>query len=684
MDKVEIKDCQEILSNNPSHEMALWGTIEALREQSHFKDAGIKMKDALHKLQYSVRLLNQKGTLLLSQRDYKRAFLAFGQTLKVNPIDEDAVIGQIRSKCQDYCFDEAEKIAQNFLQQPALSRNTRILNEQGHLYLVEKKYAEAIKVFEQILIFDPLDEDAWAGQISCQHLQEFWGKADQLIQKALRLLPKSARLLHEQGLFYRDRNQLERADGCFEQAFRQDPTWTKPRLCQIEVKRRMRRPWDALKIIEELEKSFPDDLEITAQKGWWYLRRNQSQKAKKAFNAIDEKHENNIEKSDGLRAVYFKQVDYKKAEAEARKILKTEPNNPYFLANLAQVLLQQREKPEIQKPVTRSIKDNDKSKRDEAETLCKEALEKDRHNELVLGCLGAIAYEEGRLLDTESYLLASIKEEARCGNYTSLGALYAHMGQDQKAKKNLEKAIAFDDDDTQAYLELGNLYLKTDVERAITIFEKASAVDPESAEPQQALALARMQNSEFDRAENILRTALFRLDRRMHPQLRLSLVQVLIRRGDQNRERGDDAIANHDYKVAWDEAMLLKRSQSEDPETYFFIGIIQFQSKDYNAAHKSFKDYQTKAGSDGDYYSEAERNANLASIKSINQFIPKGAAAKIGYGLLLFFLAVLIALWIHYFWYKQGTINETTMMMMTTLVSGLIIVAALLPWPIQL
>ena len=152
-----IKDCQEILSNNPSHEIALWGTIEALREQSHFKDARIKMKDALHKLQSSVRLLNQKGTLLLSQRLYKRAFLAFGQTLKVNPIDEDAVIGQIRSKCQDYCFDEAEKIAQDFLQQPALSRNTSILYEQGHLYIVEKKYADAIDVFVKILKLNPID-----------------------------------------------------------------------------------------------------------------------------------------------------------------------------------------------------------------------------------------------------------------------------------------------------------------------------------------------------------------------------------------------------------------------------------------------------------------------------------------------------------------------------------------------
>jgi tetratricopeptide (TPR) repeat protein len=35
-----IKDCQEILNKNPSHETALLGTIEAYREQSHFKDAG--------------------------------------------------------------------------------------------------------------------------------------------------------------------------------------------------------------------------------------------------------------------------------------------------------------------------------------------------------------------------------------------------------------------------------------------------------------------------------------------------------------------------------------------------------------------------------------------------------------------------------------------------------------------
>jgi hypothetical protein len=45
----------------------------------------------------------------------------------------------------------------------------------------------------------------------------------------------------------------------------------------------------------------------------------------------------------------------------------------------------------------------------------------------------------------------------------------------------------------------------------------------------------------------------------------------------------------------------------------------------------------------------------------------------------LIFLGFLIALWIHYFWYKQGTMNETTMVLMTTLFLGLIIVAVLLP-----
>ena len=676
-----IKDCQEILSNNPSHEIALWGTIEALREQSHFKDACIKMKDALHKLQSSVRLLNQKGTLLLSQRLYKRAFLAFGQTLKVNPIDEDAVIGQIRSKCQDYCFDEAEKIAQDFLQQPALSRNTSILNEQGRLYLVEKKYADAIDVFVKILKLNPIDEDALAGQISCQRLQEFWGKADQLIQKALMLLPNSATLLYEQGLFYRDLDRLELADHCFEQAFRQDPTWTKLRFCQVEVKRRMRRPWDALKILEELEKSFPDDLEVKAQKGWWYLRRNQSQKAKEAFNTIDKKDKNNIEKNDGLRAIYFRQGDYKRAEAEARKVLKTEPNNPYFLANLAQILLQKIEKPRIKKPRISPIWDNDTSKRDEeldeAECLCEKALEKDCHNELVLGCLGAIAFEKGCLLETESYLLASIKEESRSGNYTSLGALYAHMGQDQKAKKNLETAIKFDEDDTQAYLELGNLYLRTDVERAIITFEKASAVDPESAEPQEALAVAHMQNSEFDQAEKILRKALHRLDKQMHQQLRLRLVQVLIGRGDKSRERGDDAVADQDYRDALREAFNLKRPPSECPEAYFFIGIIQFQFKDYKAALKSFVACLNNATED--YYFDAERNANLATIRNKNQNILREEISKIGYGLGFIFLVFLIVLWILYFWRKQGTMNETTMMLMTTLFLGVIIVAFLLP-----
>ena len=153
----------------------------------------------------------------------------------------------------------------------------------------------------------------------------------------------------------------------------------------------------------------------------------------------------------------------------------------------------------------------------------------------------------------------------------------------------------------------------------------------------------------------------------MHQQLRLSLVRVLIRRGDQSREQGDDAIANQYYKDALKEAVRLKRLQSECPEAYFFIGIIQFQFKEYKDAYKSFQDCQKRARRDEDYYFDAERNANLSRIRAERQIIPQDEATTIGYLLGLIFLGFLIALWIHYFWYKQGTMNETTMVLMTTL-----------------
>jgi Flp pilus assembly protein TadD len=76
------------------------------------------------------------------------------------------------------------------------------------------------------------------------------------------------------------------------------------------------------------------------------------------------------------------------------------------------------------------------------------------------------------------------------------------MYQYEAAEQTLRKAIKLDYDDTQAYIELGNLYLKVDrVEEAITTFKRASCVDQESAETQQAIALAFMQKSEFDQAE---------------------------------------------------------------------------------------------------------------------------------------------------------------------------------------
>ena len=220
------------------------------------------------------------------------------------------------------------------------------------------------------------------------------------------------------------------------------------------------------------------------------------------------------------------------------------------------------------------------------------------------------------------------------------------LGRLDDAKPLLEKAIEIYPDDTQAHLELGNLNLQSGNTVAATrIFRRALAIEPLSAGPPRALAIALMKADEFIEAESILRDAIRRVDQPKRWRLHLALSQVLARRAE---KPGDPQFYEEALREA-NTALYLK----EDPETYFHVGIVKTKVQDYEGALRAFE-----ACSRLDEHNfEAARNATR--LRSV--ILQQTSQARGGtYGAwLLGALAVLqlVALWVFYF---VNRITETT------------------------
>jgi Flp pilus assembly protein TadD len=347
--------------------------------------------------------------------------------------------------------------------------------------------------------------------------------------------------------------------------------------------------------------------------------------------------------------------DYAQASQYFEKVLAITPNDPYAHVNLAGCL----------------IKEGEKAMLERASLQCRKALSFDPTLPEARGCLGVVAFKQGRIGEAEMQLRKSVESCSRDGSYADLGALFTRMGRYEDAEQMLKKGLAIKGADAPLHLELGNLYVQTDKSRgAIGEFRQAMAIDPKNPEPVRALAVALMEGGRLVEAETVLRNAIRGLDESRRWRLHITLCQLLTRLAD---EAGDSELCGEALKEA-NSAMVLA---SKEPDVHFCCGIVRFKLEDYREALHYFRGCQKLDKSRVD----AEINARKVKRFIVQEKLRSRRLASLTLSAII--LGQLALLWWWRLKYgvdeKHAVVTSTMLTVLVPLCLGLVVVSILLP-----
>jgi tetratricopeptide (TPR) repeat protein len=599
--------------------------IEALKWLRRFEEAEQVYAIAQDKFPDETALWNEMGHTHYQQKRFQKAYDYFsGDALKERRFpDEQTETTFIEDlKADEYAAEwaivtlrkmrrlpEAEKRVDEAL--ATFGYTVNFLSEKAVIYFDKQEYEKAIEVFDRVLGIDEYNEFAHQWRAASFRKQRKFDEAEKRIADALRKLPAGTGLWEERAWIAFDQDDLNKAEEYFAEAIELDPYLIQRQFSRVEVLFRL-NPTDnkGLQLLLELQKQFPDDIEVAEQLGWFYLRRGELEQAEAEFEFIQARDPENVPGINGMGGYYLEQRDYVSAEDAFRWALEKVDYEPQYHINLAWALIRQVKEPgELRK----SELPRRKKLLDAATESCRSALELEPHNAKAHICFGVIAFKRNALLDAEGYFRKAIELSPKEGGYAELGALYAQTGRYDEAKTALTKAIEINKNDVRAYIEMVNLLvLLESYKEAVRQCRQAVSVDPRNEEAHRALAISLMRAGQYDEAEKSLRRAIDYVGESKQWQLHLTLSQLLIRLGDDNnkdRDRYDEAL-KHVYAAK-------RTNPAPHADIYFHEGIVQYRLEAYGSSKKNFDEcFRTNR----DRF-EAERYSRLVKAMLIQQRI---------------------------------------------------------------
>lgn len=566
----------------------------------------------------SDRSLEQQGWALFEKGSWSEAFVRFDDLLKTDPANEGALQGGIACLRKRRMFSEAAKLLLDALQQRPGSPG--ILAERVWIEVDQHRYDEAVLALDEFFRHSPPTAALLSWKVSLLRSRHRFDEAHTVVREALRTFPRNPQLLVQLAWLQFHQNHLDEAAGTFSEVLRIDK-------------------WN--------EGAFQGKIAILRLKGQFAEARREAQSALRRFP-----------KSAGIQSelgwVSFACEEFAEAEAVFRKVQILTPDDPYCRINLAWALL----------------KEAGRESLIEAAIQCQNALDMEPDLAEAMGCLGVVAYRQGRIHEAKGYLLRAIASDPAHAPYADLGALYVHIGEFEEAQEVLERGLALKPEEAALHLELGNLYAqKEEPRKAILEFRQAMFLDPANPDYPRALALSLLENDKAMEAESVLRHALRNLDEFKRWKLHLALSQVLTRMAE---DTNDPNLMGEALKEV-STALRLKTAQS-DP--HFYDGIVRFRMDDFSGSLRAFRRCHEI---DPDRV-EAEINAKRvqAMIRDDETRRKAGLVASLTVGITA--LAQLAGLW--YLRLQGGDKSSVTPAMITVLVPvclGLLVVSVLLP-----
>ena len=459
-------------------------------------------------------------------------------------------------------------------------------------------------------------------------------------------------------------------------------------MCRISLLRRQQRLEEAEEAIREAIKLFPQSASLLIELGWLYHYQNRFDEAADIFSDLLKLNENNeaalqgriaslrlrgqyaeagrqaeralnqIPKSPGILSeigwLEFEQGQYEGAENAFSQVVALIPNDPYALINLAWSLERQDGKEALAK----------------ASKYCRDALAIEPNLPEARGCLGMVAFKQGRIREAEIQLRQSIAVDPKKGHYADLGALYVQMGRYDEAERRLKEGLTLKSGDAALHLQLGNLYLQTDrLKDATSEFRQAAAIDPTHPGAPQALAISLMESGKVVEAESVLRNAIRRFDEFKRWRLHLTLCQVLTQMAE---ETGNGAL----FEEALKEVNVALHLKPQHADPHFHAGIVRFKLGDYRGSLQAFQRCQEIDKSRVDAEINARRMLALIRQEKTRSRASEIASFFVGFVVFL----QLVVIWMLRWLYGNAIVTTTMITVLVPVCLGLLVVSVVLPW----
>ncbi|MDX6528514.1 MAG: hypothetical protein QOH41_804 [Blastocatellia bacterium] len=714
-----------LLEAAPDNPNAWCKKIGGLNWLRRFKEAEELYRTAHEKFPDDIELWKQMGDVHYQQKRFRESYSYYSgkalEELAKNDSKAQALIDNLKKddEAAEWTIVTLRKLhdlrgARKKVDEALATRGNKInfLSERAVIDFAERKYDSAIKFFNRALEIDEHNDFALQWRAASyrktpkmvkptpesEETPDFT-EAREKLEEALEILPAAAGLWEERAWLAFDQGDLKSAGEYFDESIRLDPYMIQRQFSRIEVFARLNLSEEALSVFRKLEDQFPDDAEVAEQLSWFYLRLGRLEQAKENFESIEAHHPGHVLGINAKGGYELERRNYLVAEECFRRAIDKVDYEPQYYLNLAWALLGQLKEPGELRSSEISNRDN---LLDKATESCRTALELDPYNAKAYGCLGVIAYKRNAFRDAEAYFRKSIEVSPQEGSYVELATLYCEMGRYDDATKTLAEADKLNKPDARVHIEWGNLYvLQENNKEAIRSCRAAVSAEPNNADAHRALAIALMRSEQYDEAEASIRKALRMVAPNRQWRLHLLLSQVLVRLGD---------IANKDRKKKdpelYDEALKYVNAAKgctslPNADIFFHAGIVQYKLEDYRSSQRNFADC---LNANRDRF-EAERYGSMVQALIDQEKRLFRVSKRYGYVLSGICILMLLGLWISYYRgstrtilvappaaanggleatrkrepQDEFTVDKNLLTVLTPILLGLLVVAALLP-----
>jgi tetratricopeptide (TPR) repeat protein len=157
----------------------------------------------------------------------------------------------------------------------------------------QKKYDDALAIFDQVLAVDGNNERALQEKVRLLRAQRNFDRANLVLNEALVKLPDSVWLLNERGWWHSNQRFYDDAIASFDETLVRDRVNEEALLAKAQILRTQRRLTEAQKSLDDALARLPECLILIVEQGWLYFLQRLHEKALAVFDravAIDGAH----------------------------------------------------------------------------------------------------------------------------------------------------------------------------------------------------------------------------------------------------------------------------------------------------------------------------------------------------------------------------------------------------------